>query len=394
VLPPEPQPLTAVDPFSGFGPFWLAPRPQPLTEVVLPADRRTARKVLRDQCSARPGVYGMIDADGSLIYVGKSKSLRDRLLSYLAAHPHDSKASRIIVRTKRLVWEPAPHEFSALLRELDLIRRWRPRLNVQGQPKRNRRSYVCLGRGPAPHAFLAAGLPAAGQLAFGPVPGNRHFRRAVAILNDCFRLRTCSERMPIHFADQLRLFGDPLAPRCLRHAIGTCLAPCAALCYQQQYADQVDAARRFLDGSDTSLLDRLQRTMFRQAAALRYEYAAALRNMLQMLTDLDEQLARFRQVRQQYSFVYRLPDCSGRELWYLIHHGHVMAATRPPRNREAAPRKVQLLQKVYAGAELHAEPHAADDFGMLSLVSGWFHRYPEQLERTLSPEQALRLCLS
>jgi excinuclease ABC subunit C len=388
------QPLPSTDQFTGFGPCCLAARPQPLAEVVLPADRRAARKLLRRQCLATPGVYGMIDADGILIYVGKSKSLRDRLLSYFAAQPHDVKASQIIGRAKRLVWEPAPHEFAALLRELELIRRWRPRLNVQGQPKRNRRSYVRLACAPAPHACLAPGEPDVGELAFGPLPGNRHFRRAVAILNDCFRLRTCSQRVPIHFADPVRLFGDAPAPRCLRHAIGICLAPCAAQCHQQQYANQVEAARRFLDGSDTSLLHRLRRAVFREAAALRYEHAAALQSMLETLTELNERLARFRRVRQGYSFVYRLPDRHGRELWYLIRRGQVAAATRPPRDREAASRKVQLLRRVFAHDRSQTEPQMAEDFEMLSLVAGWFRRYPDELQRTIPPQEALRTCLS
>src|ERR1700731_1903084 len=104
------------------------------------------REKVRKRCPRKPGVYGMVDATGELIYVGKAKCLRSRLLSYFRPNSRDPKAGRILGQTRTLVWEPAPNEFAALLRELELIRRWRPRCNVQGQPTRYRRTYVCVGR--------------------------------------------------------------------------------------------------------------------------------------------------------------------------------------------------------------------------------------------------------
>src|SRR5262245_66178237 len=96
---------------------------------------RTLRAGIRDACPPRPGVYGMVDDAGELIYVGKAKALRARLLSYFRTYSRDPKAGRILHRARAIVWELVPSEFAALLRELELIRRWRPRFNVAGQPR-------------------------------------------------------------------------------------------------------------------------------------------------------------------------------------------------------------------------------------------------------------------
>src|ERR1700712_1456509 len=91
----------------------------------------------------RPGVYGMLDKDEQLIYVGKAKNLRARLQSYFRKKGRPPKAGRIIAHAQNIMWEVVPGEFASLLRELELIRRWRPRYNVQGQPLRRRLAFVC-----------------------------------------------------------------------------------------------------------------------------------------------------------------------------------------------------------------------------------------------------------
>src|SRR5436309_2490526 len=142
--------------FAGFGPSRLTPDPDPPPIHGVTARRATAlRARVRERCPRRPGVYGMVDRDGRLIYVGKAKCLRSRLLSYFRAGSREAKAGRIIDHTRAVVWEFAPSEFAALLRELELIRRWRPNYNVLGLPGRQRVSYVCLGRKPAPYLFLS-----------------------------------------------------------------------------------------------------------------------------------------------------------------------------------------------------------------------------------------------
>jgi len=378
--------------FAGFGPDGLDPTspPSPLHRAM---GRRPGvlRAAVRAECSRRPGVYGMLDETGRLIYVGKAKSLRARLLSYFRPNSRDDKAGRILQHTRTLVWEIVPSEFAALLRELELIRRWRPRFNVQGQPQRRRHTYVCVGRRPAPYVFLSS-RPAAHVLAcFGPVPGDERAREAVRRLNDGFALRDCPQKQEMIFADQGELFPEARAAGCLRHEIGTCLGPGAAACTQAAYARRVGEARAFLEGTDGALLAALERDMTAASAALAFERAAALRDRLQALQWLGGHLARLRQLRQGQSFVYPVRGPEGGEVWYLIHQGRV-SASRPAPSPETAPRTAALIEALYRRRFPPGAALAGNEVDGVLLVAAWFRKYPQERARVLAPEQARALC--
>src|SRR5262249_40548690 len=136
------------------------------------------RSQVRLLAPRKPGVYGMLDAHQELLYVGKAKNLRARLLSYFRPRSRAPKAGKIVAQTTCLLWEGGPDEFASLLRELELIRRWRPRFNVQGQPLRRRLTFVCVGRQPAPYVFLTPNPPRTATAAFGPVPAGHRAAEA------------------------------------------------------------------------------------------------------------------------------------------------------------------------------------------------------------------------
>ncbi len=146
----------------GFGPDALNPHAARPIEAVGARNKRGLRAEIIRSCPRVPGVYGMLDRNGQLIYVGKSKSLRSRLLSYFADSSADEKGGRIIENTRAIQWETQPSEFASLLREQQLIRRFSPRWNTQGVPKRLRPVYLCLGRPPAAYFFVAPKPPESG----------------------------------------------------------------------------------------------------------------------------------------------------------------------------------------------------------------------------------------
>src|SRR5262249_2570368 len=221
--------LFARQAFTGFGPLALQPAAEPpLLRTVQARRPGRLRALMPRDCPRLPGVYGMVDAAGELIYVGKAKSLRARLLSYFRPKSREEKAGRILKNTRLLTWEVAPSEFAALLRELELIQRWQPRFNVQGQPRHRRRGYGGVRRRPGATGCLAAQPPRTAFAHFGPVPSGFRTREAVRRLNDWYRLRDCPQSQEMTFADQPELFALPLAPGCIRHEIGNCLGPCAA----------------------------------------------------------------------------------------------------------------------------------------------------------------------
>jgi excinuclease ABC subunit C len=375
--------------FSGFGPCRLAPDVIPALFSARAGRGYRLRKPVRDHCPRLPGVYGMIDAAGELIYVGKAKSLRARLLGYFRPNSRDEKAGKIIQESRRLVWELADSEFAALLRELELIRRWQPRFNVQGQPRRRRRCYVCIGRKPAFHAFVAARPPSTAVTCFGPLLGSGRAREAVRRLNDWFRLRDCPQQQKMVFADQRQLFPQDLTPGCIRHDIGHCLAPCAGACTHGEYAFHVQAALDFLHGKDRTPLEQLEREMNQAAGELKFERAASLRDRLDVLGWLDQHLERLRQA-VRHSFIYPVEGQSGRT-WYLIRHGFVRAALAGPADEQSKRATLTKLEEVYPGGAVVPGPPGLDEVDGVLLVGGWFRRHRQELERVIEVEAARRM---
>jgi excinuclease ABC subunit C len=378
--------------FTGFGPHALSPGAVPPLYVIEGKRPSRLRVRVKQECPRRPGVYGMVDEHGELIYVGKAKCLRSRLLSYFRPHSRDPKAGHILEDAAFLVWECVPSEFAALLRELELIRRWRPRFNVQGQPRRHRRAYVCVGRRPAPYVFLAPRPPTTALACYGPVPAGETARAAVRRVNDWYRLRDCPQAQEMVFAEQGELFPVVRTPGCIRHEIGCCLGPCAAICTRAEYAVNVRAARAFLEGADAAPVETTERDMAAASAALEFERAAALRDKLDALRWLSEHLERLRRAAAD-SFVYPVRGYNGAETWYLIHRGRAMAALPAPRDPDSRQTVAAALEAVYSLACDVSGLPTPEEIDGVWLVSAWFRRFPDERRRTLEQDAARAACM-
>lgn len=380
-------------PFRSFGASALLPAgSRRETHLVRSARRKKLRALVRAECPDRPGVYGMVNADGDLVYVGKSKSLRKRLLSYFSAARRDRRARRILESARTICWELAASEFGALLRELELIRRWRPRLNVRGHPRRLPHTYVCIGRPPARYVYLARRPAGKETQAFGPIRGGGRAREAVRQLNRYFKLRDCPQSQSMVFADQAELFELPRRPGCLRYEIGTCLGPCAGGCTRGAYARHVRSARDFLLGKDERFLESMTQEMTAAAARLEYERAATLRDSHDAIQSLLEQLQRLRQARAQFSLVYPVTGHDGERLWYVLVQGQVAAVVRPPDDDGDAETTAQLLLQLRDFKEGSFDEVAPAALDAVLLVASWFRSHPDELERTLSFGAALEQC--
>jgi excinuclease ABC subunit C len=331
----------------------------------------------------------MIDSRGSLIYVGKAKNLRVRLLSYFRPNSRDPKAGKIIQRTRVLLWEVTGDEFAALLRELELIQIHRPRFNVLGVPGLQRHHYLCIGKSPAPHVYIT-NLPTGKELGiYGPLVARTKSEEAARRLNDWFRLRDCPQTVALSFADQPRLFPDERSPKCLRYELGTCGGPCVAACSQKDYASSVKAAKAFLDGRDRTILARLKTMMQESADSLQFEKAMVLRDRLRSLEWIDSRLSLLREARCRSEFVYPLAGHDGRLRWYLIHRGQVRAVCYAPRSAEDRKRTDAFLAANFtAGASDRTQnPGVVDS---VLLVLSWFRRKAEEREKMISTAQAVR----
>jgi excinuclease ABC subunit C len=352
------------------------------------ANTKTQLAALRDTVRAgaadRPGIYRMLAEGGEVLYVGKSKRVRTRLLSYFrSAWPAD-KGARIVREASAIEWEYCPSEFAALLRELHLIKLFRPRFNTM--QKRDARHYVFvkLTRAPAPKLLAVRGAGGEGGVYFGPFLGARRVGEAIRELSDALGLRDCALDTRMHFSDQPELFHGPAfarTPGCIRHDVGKCLGPCVGACSSVDYDARIALARAFLEGQTDGPIPTLEREMTEAAERLAFERAAALRDKLRRLEALQAQFARLRFAVETLTFLYSVPGYDGEDRVYLIHRGCVRADEPAPRCESDHERLRALVGTVYAGPERRTTAVPAHEIDELLLLSSWFSRFPDELER-------------
>lgn len=378
--------------------------PADMSVAQLPTGRRTGARrpvgdlvALRAQVKAgatdRPGTYRFLGEGGEVLYVGKSKQLRTRLLSYFrAAWPHD-KGARILWRASRIEWHEEPSEFAALLRELRLIKALRPRYNAM--MKRDARHYCFVRLTPGPAPRLVVVRSAAGDergVLYGPYTGAARVAGAIRELSDLLGLRDCAADVPMHFTDQveLPLLDVPRTPRCLRHEIGRCLGPCVGATDAGTYAARLATARAFLDGTHDGPLADLEARMTAHADALEYERAAALRDKLGRLEGLRAQFARLRFAVESLTFAYPVAGEGGlADRVYLVRRGTVRAELPVPRTAAERDDWRARCTQVFGTPEPDVRTVRAHEVDELLLLSSWFSNRPEELERTVAPDHVL-----
>lgn len=341
------------------------------------------RAHVRAGCEDRPGVYRMTSADGEIVYVGKSKRVRTRLLSYFRCDP-DEKGARIVRNAASIDWEYTPSEFAALLAELRLIKKLRPRLNVAMKRDARHFAFIKVTRGPASKLLVVRGAgDEAADVYYGPFHGAQRVDEAVRELNDALGLRDCASDRRMHFADQPDLFEiAPRTPGCLRHEIRKCLGPCVAACTVKEYDGRVRMARAFLEGVDDSPLEALRTEMLASSERMEFERAASLRDKLARLEGLREQFIRFRFAVETLSFLYPVPGHDGDDRVYLVRRGRVRAERPMPKTATERAELLALADDVFNGVEFEGASVPTHEIDELLLLSSWFRRFPAELERT------------
>ncbi len=358
-----------------------ASRREPTSDAQL----ATMRATVRDGAVDRPGIYRMLSSTGEVVYVGKSKQVRTRLLSYFRCSYPEDKGARILREADAIDWEYTPSEFAALLHELRLIKRFRPRLNVKMKRDGTNYAFIKITRGSAPKLTVVRG-PSADDASvyYGPFVGAQRIEEALRELSDVLMLRDCRSDMKMHFSDQQELFQlGARTPGCIRYEIGKCLGPCVGGCSVAQYEGRVALARAFLDGASDGPMESLQKQMEEASEQLQFERAASLRDKLQRLEVLREQFARLRFAVEQLSFVYTVRGHEGEDRVYVVKRGVVRAELPRPRSSWQREKLKRLALDIFGTAPekpaLAVPTHEIDE---LLLLSSWFRRFPRELNKT------------
>jgi len=356
-------------------------------DVGRPRERADLREDVRQAAENRPGVYRMVAPDDRVLYVGKSVRVRTRLLSYFRL-PHGTKGEEILRHTRRIEWEYAPSEFSALLAEMKSIKQWRPPYNVVH--KRDRAyCFIRLTREPAPRLQTVRRVRADGARYFGPFAGPLRVREAVREISDALELRDCATKTPMRFADQLDLF--PLgsrAPLCLRGDLGRCMAPCVARVTRPDYMIRVRLASQFLHGEADGPLEQLRQRMDMAAGSLNFEYAATVRDRIHRLEELRDELVGLRRTIEQLSFVYTMPGVAGEDRAYVIRRGQVLADVSAPVGPEQVVALQQRARRLLSGSSPAVLSVGETEATEILMIARWFRLRPDELERTWRPGDA------
>jgi excinuclease ABC subunit C len=220
----------------------------------------------------RPGVYRMYGTNGELLYVGKARSLKDRVGSYFAASNVQPKVQAMLRQLTGIEVTVTNSETEALLLEYNLIKEHRPRFNIVLRDDKSF-PYIHLdSRHEFPRLVFYRGARNEPGRYFGPFPNAGAVRDTLNQLQKLFRIRNCTDTF---FANRSR--------PCLQHQIGRCSAPCVGLIDRAAYAEDIAAAVKVLDGRSDEVNAELQARMDEAAARLQFERAAQLRDQLAAL---------------------------------------------------------------------------------------------------------------
>ncbi|HUQ15090.1 MAG TPA: UvrB/UvrC motif-containing protein [Gemmatimonadales bacterium] len=355
----------------------LARRPVPLPA----ADLQQLRQRVRARAENRPAVYRMLDADGRIIYVGKAKRLRTRLLTYFRAEYPDDKPARILYASHDITWDYAPSEFSAYLGELRQIKQYRPHFNYRGNLTR-RAVFIKVSRGPAPRVYAGEVVTRDDARCYGPFRSLGRTGEAVRTLNDLLGLRDCAATMPIVFSGQGDLFGSTRQAACLRHEFGFCSGPCAGFVAERDYRAKLETAIAFLEGRTIQPIDRVVSAMQEASKADRFELAARWREKFEHLEWLLAATSRARTAVDLLTFVYRDPGTYGDDRVYLVRQGVVRAAFPDP----TTPIENEAFRGVVAAELAKPEPAPGplplESVDEILLLMSWFRAHPDALRHT------------
>jgi excinuclease ABC subunit C len=219
-----------------------------------------------------PGVYRMQDADGTVLYVGKARNLRARVGSYFRADQLQPKVQVLVQQIAAIEVTITNSDTEALLLEFNLIKKLRPRYNILLRDDKTFPFLYLTTADAFPRLTFYRGSRRVPGRFFGPYPNSVAVRETQLQLQKLFRLRSCEDS---YFENRTR--------PCLQYQIARCSGPCVGLVSREEYAHDVAAVTRVLEGRNDEVAADIARRMEAAAAELAFEKAAALRDQLAAL---------------------------------------------------------------------------------------------------------------
>lgn len=239
----------------------------------------TAGENIKSRVSAlpdKPGVYQFIDASGTILYVGKARSLRKRVGSYFAKN-QSGKTSVMLSRATDLRHVVVDNESDALLLENSLIKKHQPRYNILLKDDKTY-PWICVKNEHFPRVFMTRRLIADGSSYFGPYTSVPAVKTLLELIRHLFQIRTCS--LPL----TERSISEGRFKVCLEYHMGNCKAPCIGLISEAEYNIQAERIKEIIKGDISGVTSYLQSQMKKYASELKFEEAQRIKEKLEILS--------------------------------------------------------------------------------------------------------------
>ncbi|AMY68077.1 excinuclease ABC subunit UvrC [Frigidibacter mobilis] len=224
-----------------------------------------------------PGVYRMLDAQAQVLYVGKARNLKARVSNYARPSGHSGRIARMIRETAQMMFLTTRTETEALLLEQNLIKQLKPRYNVLLRDDKSFPNILVSKTHRFAQIKKHRGKRSEAGSYYGPFASAGAVNRTLNQLQKVFLLRNCSDAM----------FESRTRP-CLLYQIKRCAAPCVGYVSEEDYAGLVNDAERFLQGRSTNVQATLAKAMAEASDAMEFERAAALRDRIRALTNVQQ----------------------------------------------------------------------------------------------------------
>jgi excinuclease ABC subunit C len=241
-------------------------------EGTLAAGRAAIARAVKHAPSA-PGVYRMFDGKGDVLYVGKAKNIKKRVMNYARPTAYDARIARMIAATVTMEFVTTKTETEALLLEANLIKRLRPRFNVLLRDDKSFPYILITSDHWAPQILKHRGARTRPGHYYGPFANAGAVNRTINALQRAFLLRSCSDS-----------FFESRTRPCLLYQIKRCSAPCTREIDFSGYTELVREANEFLSGHSQSVQKELAQAMDQSSDALDFEHAAIFRDRLAALS--------------------------------------------------------------------------------------------------------------
>jgi len=343
-----------------------------------------------DRLPEQPGVYLYINAAGETIYVGKARSLRDRVRSYLGAYGTNPKTDALLNEAEGFDVILTDSVVEALALENNLIKQRMPKYNILLRDDKNY-PYLQLTTTEAfPRVLVARRVERDGNVYAGPFMPASLARRVMSLSHRLFGIRSCNEEIN----------GRRGRP-CLEYDIKRCLAPCVeSLCSQDQYARAVADTGLFLEGRTDELLEGLARRMAEAAADERFEQAAQLRDSVrtvQTLRDRQQKMASV-ELGDRDVFGIKTGPAGAAIQVFQVRHGRVIervdlfaAAEMGPTEKGPDPLAADVLQatlqQFYFDREVPPEVHLPVELPEAEATEAWLTERASRRVRLVVPKR-------